>query len=107
MRILLFLLLGILVLGAILVGLRLMWRSLHPLPNQQQGQQADASDNRPLLNKWELQLGRVLLLALAFMFLMLSLDRILTHRQTPSDYQPPPKVDSTGKAFPGSSKQFY
>lgn len=100
MRILIYLLLGLLVLGAVAYGLRLLWYSAFPGEGaSENGAGRDPSS----LSRTEIWAGRLLLFSLVLLFLLLAFDRVLSVGDTPVNLDRPPSMTPGG----GNEPQFY
>lgn len=95
MRILIYLLLGGVVLGALFYGARLVWDAVYPPVGG--GLPADEENSAfSLLDAWS---GRLFLFAVLLLFLLMAMDRFWMGHEVPADFVSPPAVD-TQKAMP-------
>ncbi len=83
MRVLIFVLLGLLVLGTIVHGIRLLWHNIHP-------DNAANDEKKSSLTAFDLWAGRVLLYGLLLLFMLLALERGLTNYAPPPNLERPP-----------------
>jgi hypothetical protein len=104
LRIFLHLLLGALALGALVHGLRKIWRSSHPSQSETEGFEQAANDLEYTEEKTFMEevshwmgsrQGRSIILLLGLLFFIMTMDRILSlGDKTPVDYQPAPSADT-------------
>ncbi len=93
MRVLIYVLLGVLVLGAIVRGIQLLWLKTR-------SDAAANDDENALLTTFDLWVGRILLYGLLLLFLMLALERGLTSYAPPPDLERPSMPPKSTSAPP-------
>ncbi|MBF0454793.1 MAG: hypothetical protein HQL72_08265 [Magnetococcales bacterium] len=103
MRIFLYLLLGVMLLLAIVYGVRSLWREHHPSASNsgdgaandsEYGVDSDRTFSDELAEWVKSPQGRMAIIALSGLFLLIALDRAISvGDQIPSDYIPAPSQD--------------